>query len=326
MAREKLWYGLDAALTWHPKDVNEVVTGSSNSCIQTQYKFTGVAAHAAGDPDRGRSALDAVELMSIGVEFRWEHMSDKARIHYAVTDAGGCSCNVVQPRASVLYMVRSNHVAEAVELQKRVDDIAQGAALMTGTTFEKQFIDGLADTVPNHTLETVLYRNFEELGVPAHTAEEKAFADALARTYPGSDSVPGIGADFDADVADQVRKLRARTGGAMNDFLAPLYQGPAFEPGSTDVGAVSCQCPTGQIHVAAWPNGCPGHSWQNVSCGGTDLGRKSAVHAGKVLAATAIDLLTDHSLLKAAKAEFQKQTVEGYTCPIPADAVPVVPD
>ena len=326
MAREKLWYGLDAALTWHPKDVNEVVTGSSNSCIQTQYKFTGVAAHAAGDPDRGRSALDAVEVMNIGVQFLREHMSDKARVHYAITDTGGRSPNVVQPRASVLYMVRSNHVAEAVELQKRVDKIAEGAALMTETAFEKQFIDGLADTVPNHTLETVLYRNFEALGVPTHTAEEKRFAGALAKTYPGSDSLPGIGAEFDSAVADQVRELRAKAGGALNDFLTPLYQGPAFEPGSTDVGDVSWQTPTGQIHVAAWPNGCPGHSWQNVSCGRTDLGHKAAVHAGKVLAATAIDLMTDPALLEEAKAEFQKQTAEGYTCPIPADAVPVVPD
>ena len=326
MAREKLWYGLDAALTWHPDDVNEVVTGSSNSCIQTQYKFTGIAAHAAEDPDRGRSALDAVELMNIGVQFLREHMSDKARVHYAITDAGGRSPNVVQPRASVLYMVRSNHVAEAVELQKRVDKIAEGAALMTETAFEKQFIDGLADTVPNHTLETVLYRNFEALGVPTHTAEEHAFADALAKTYPGSDSLPGIGAEFDSAVADQVRELRAKAGGALNDFLTPLYQGPAFEPGSTDVGDVSWQTPTGQIHVAAWPNGCPGHSWQNVSCGRTDLGHKAAVHAGKVLAATAIDLMTDPALLEEAKAEFQKQTAEGYTCPIPADAVPVVPD
>ena len=326
MAREKLWYGLDAALTWHPKDVNEVVTGSSNSCIQTQYKFTGIAAHAAGDPDRGRSALDAVELMNIGVQFLREHMSDKARVHYAITDAGGRSPNVVQPRASVLYMVRSNHVAEAVELQKRVDKIAEGAALMTETAFEKQFIDGLADTVPNHTLETVLYRNFEALGVPTHTAEEHAFADALAKTYPGSDGVPGIGAQYDEALADQVRQLRAEAGHAMNDFLAPLYQGPAFMPGSTDVGDVSWQTPTGQIHVAAWPNGSPGHSWQNVSCGATELGHKSAVHAGKVLAAAAIDLLTDPSLLEAARAEFQKQTAAGYICPIPADAVPVVPD
>ena len=326
MAREKLWCGLDAALTWHPKDVNEVVTGSSNSCIQTQYKFTGIAAHAAGDPDRGRSALDAVEVMNIGVQFLREHMSDKARVHYAITDAGGRSPNVVQPRASVLYMVRSNHVAEAVELQKRVDDIARGAALITGTTFEKQFIDGLADTVPNHTLETVLYRNFEALGVPAHTAEELDYADALAKTYPGSDGVPGIGAQYDEALADQVRQLRAEAGHAMNDFLAPLYQGPAFMPGSTDVGDVSWQTPTGQIHVAAWPNGSPGHSWQNVSCGATELGHKSAVHAGKVLAAAAIDLLTDPSLLEAARAEFQKQTAAGYICPIPADAVPVVPD
>ncbi len=326
MAREKRWYGLDAALTWHPEDVNEVVTGSSNSCIQTQYKFTGVAAHAAGDPERGRSALDAVELMNVGVQFLREHMSDKARIHYAITDAGGRSPNVVQPRASVLYMVRSNHVAEAVELQKRVDDIAKGAALMTGTTFEKQFIDGLADTVPNHTLETVLYRNFEELGVPVHTDEELAYADALSGTYPGSDRVPGIGARYDNGICRQVKEMQARTGHAMNDFLAPLYQGPAFEPGSTDVGDVSWQTPTGQIHVAAQPNGSPGHSWQNVSCGRTEIGRKAAIHAGKVLAAAAIDLLTEPALLEAAKAEFRSQTEEGYVCPIPADAVPVVPE
>lgn len=326
MARDGLWYGLDAALTWHPEDTNEVVTGSSNSCIQTQYKFTGVAAHAAGDPDRGRSALDAVELMNIGVQFLREHMSDKARIHYAITDAGGRSPNVVQPRASVLYMVRSNHVAEAVELQKRVDQIAEGAALMTGTTYEKQFIDGLADTVTNHTLENVLYRNFQELGVPGYTPEEHAFADALSVTYPGGDGVPGIGSRYDAGYADRAKALRTRAGHAMNDFLLPLYQGEAFRPGSTDVGDVSWQCPTAQIQVAAWPNGCPGHSWQNVSCDRTEIGHKAAVHAGKVLAAAAVDLLTDPALLAEARAEFQKRAETGYVCPIPADAVPVVPD
>ena len=130
MARDGVWKNLDAALTWHPDDVNEVATGSSNACIQTQYKFHGIASHAAGAPEMGRSALDAVELMNTGVQYLREHMSDKARIHYAITDAGGCSPNVVQAKASVLYMVRSNHVAEAVELQKRVDKIAQGAALM----------------------------------------------------------------------------------------------------------------------------------------------------------------------------------------------------
>lgn len=326
MAREGLWYHLDAALTWHPEDCNQVCTGSTNSCIQVQYKFKGIAAHASSDPDRGRSALDAVELMNIGVQFLREHMSSKARIHYAITDTGGRSPNVVQANATVLYMVRSNHVSEAVELQKRVDKIADGAALMTETSYDRLFIDGLADTVTNHTLERVLYHSFAELGVPTHTDEELAYADELAKTYPGSDALPGFGAAEDINIAEQVRQLRAQCGHAMNDFLLPLYQGQVFRPGSTDVGDVSWQCPTAQIHVAAWPNGSPGHSWQNVSCGRTQIGHKAAIHAGKVIASAAVDLLTKSELLEEAKAEFQRRTREGYICPIPADAVPVVPD
>ena len=326
MAREELWRGLDAALTWHPDDTNEVVTGSTNSCIQVQYKFHGVASHAAGAPEKGRSALDAVELMNIGVQFLREHMSDKARVHYAITDGGGCSPNVVQPYASVLYMVRSNRVAEAVELQARVDQIAQGAALMTETTFERKFIDGLADTIPNHTLEQLLQENFESVGVPAHTEEELALADALAQTYPGSDAIPGTGSAYDAAYAEEAAKQKAESGRAMNDFLLPLFRGDSFHPGSTDVGDVSWQTPVGQIHVAAWPNGCPGHSWQNVSCAGSDLGFKAAVHAGKVLACAVVDLMTRPELLSQARAEFEKATKAGYTCPIPADALPVIPD
>ena len=209
-----------------------------------------------------RDSLDAVELMNIGVQFLREHMSDKARVHYAVTDAGGCSPNVVQPRASVLYMVRSNHVSEAVELPARVDKIAEGAALMTETTFEKKFIDGLADTVSNHTLEQVLYDNYKELGVPSYTKEELEYADALAKTYPGNDAVPSIAAEYDTKMKEAVKKLRKEYGHAMNAFLAPLYKGEAFQAGSTDVGDVSWLTPTAQIHVASWPNGCPGHSWQ----------------------------------------------------------------
>ena len=326
MARDGLWKSLDAALTWHPEDVNEVNTGSTNSCIQTQYKFYGVASHAAGAPEKGRSALDAVELMNIGVQFLREHTSDKARIHYAFTDVGGVSPNVVQPRASVLYMVRSNHVAEAVELQERVDRIARGAALMTDTRMEKKFIDGLADTVSNSVLEGVLYENFKELGVPSYTEEELCFADALSKTYAGSEGIPGIAAQNDPELAEEVKAMQRETGHAMNAFLAPLYRGAAFSPGSTDVGDVSWLAPTAQIHVAAWPNGCPGHSWQNVSSGGSSIGRKAAVHAAKVLAAAAVDLFEQPGLLKAAREEFERRTAAGYVCPIPADAAPVVPD
>ena len=326
LARDHVFDELDAAITWHPGDSTQVFGGSSLANCQVYYRFHGTSAHAAACPHLGRSALDAVELMNVGVQFLREHMSDKARVHYAITDAGGRSPNVVQPRASVLYMVRSNHVAEAVELQARVDKIAQGAALMTETTVEKKFIDGLADTVTNHALERVLYRNFEALGVPSYTPEELAFADSLAGTYSGSDRAPGVGSQYDLDYAADAQARRAQAGHAMNRFLLPLYQGDAFQPGSTDVGDVSWQCPTAQIHVAAWPNGCPGHSWQNVSCGRTDIGHKAALHAGEVLAAAAIDLLTDPALLEEAKTEFQRRTAAGYTCPIPADAVPTIAD
>ena len=323
MAREKLWYGLDAALTWHPDDCNEVATGSSNACIQVQYTFHGVAAHAAGDPEKGRSALDAVSLMNLGVQFLREHMEPQARIHYAVTDTGGCSPNVVQARASVLYMVRSDRVKKALELQARVDKIAEGAALMTETSCRRKFIDGLAETIPNHALEALLYRNFSEVGVPVYTGEEQAFAAALAATYEAEGYLPGVGRQ-DAGYAAAVKAMKPA--GAMNDVLLPLYQGEAFSPGSTDVGDVSWQCPTAQLHVAAWPNGCPGHSWQNVSCGKTSIGHKAALCAGKVLCAAAVDLLEQPELLQAAHREHEERTADGYTCPIPPDAVATIPD
>ena len=321
MARDGEWKKLDAALTWHPADCNEVVTGSSNSCIQVQYTFNGISSHAAGAPDKGRSALDAVEIMNIGVQFLREHMSSKARVHYAITDAGGVSPNVVQSRATVLYMVRSNHVKEALELQKRVDKIAEGAALMTETTFERRFIDGMSDTVTNRTLEEVAFNNFKELGVPSHTEEELALAKEIALTYESREKNPGIGSDFDEMYAHNASELKNTNGSYMNDFLLPHYMGDAFEPSSTDVGDVSYNCPTLQIHVAAWPNGCPGHSWQNVSSAGSSIGHKAAVHAGKVLAATAIDLFEDDSILTKCLEEFNIRTKDGYSCPIPDGAV-----
>ncbi len=323
MARENIWRGLDAALTWHPDECNEVATGSTNACIQVQYTFHGVAAHAAGCPERGRSALDAVELMNTGVQYLREHMDSRARIHYAITDAGGRSPNVVQAKASVLYMVRSDKVKKALELQARVDKIAEGAALMTETTCERKFIDGLAETIPNHALEAVLYRNFEQTGVPAYTQAETEFAEKIAASYDAAGHLPGTGSE-DSAYAAQVQTLLH--GGAMNDVLLPLYQGEAFCPGSTDVGDVSWECPTAQLHVAAWPNGCPGHSWQNVSCAKSDTGRKAALYAGKVLCGAAIDLMESPEILQTAQAEFRQRTAAGYSCPIPPDAVPTIAD
>ena len=172
----------------------------------------------------------------------------------------------------------------------------------------------------------MLYQNFQTLGVPSYTEEEYRFADTLFNTYASNHYIPGIGAQYDFAIREKVQALCRENPHSINDFLMPLYQDKAFNPGSSDVGDVSWQCPTAQIHVAAWPNGCPGHSWQIVSCGHTQLGHKAAIHAGKVLAAAVIDLMTEPELLKAAKEEFLKRTEEGYTCPTPEDAVPVIPD
>lgn len=322
MARDGLWKKLDAALCWHPSDVNQVKTGTNNSSIQVLYRFRGKAAHAAGDPYNGRSALDAVELMNIGVQFLREHMTDDCRIHYAITDAGGVSPNVVQANAAVLYMVRANKVADSVKLQARVDDIARGAALMTGTDFERVFIDGTAELLPNFCIEEALYRNLEEIGVPAYTEEDRRLASALKASYPGS-GIAGVYGIRDPEIEKTLRRLSGNGEKAINDFIPPRYSTTAFSPGSTDVGDVSWLTPTSQIETVCWPAGVPGHSWQIVACGKSELAHKGMFLAAKVLAGTAVDLLSDGELLARARAEFEERSAEGYVCPIEENAVPV---
>ena len=322
MARDGLWKKLDAALCWHPSDVNQVKTGTNNSSIQVLYKFTGKAAHAAGDPYNGRSALDAVELMNVGVQFLREHVTDDCRIHYAITDAGGVSPNVVQAKASVLYMVRANKVADSVKLQARVDDIARGAALMTGTEFERVFIDGTAELLPNFAIEQALYRNLEEIGVPDYSPEDLELAAALKASYSGS-GISGVYGMRDPAVAKTVRTLSQDGKKPVNDFIPPLYSTTQFSPGSTDVGDVSWLTPTSQIETVCWPAGVPGHSWQIVACGKSELAHKGMFLAAKVLAGTAVDLLSDGALLAQARAEFEERSAGGYVCPIEQDAVPI---
>lgn len=324
MAREGIWYSLDAALAWHPSDVNEVVPGSCNSCIQALYQFHGVPAHAAGDPEDGRSALDAVELMNVGVQYLREHMKPDARVHYAMVNGGGLSPNVVQAEASVLYMIRSEYVRDAVALTGRVDRIAEGAALMTGTSFEKIFIDGCSNTVQNKPLMRLAYRSLSEIGAGEYTAAEWKFAEDLQRTYGTPSELPTAAARYDRAAKAEVEQKTDGGRRAINDFLAPYYDGAAFEPGSTDVGDVSWQTPTVQIHTVCFPSGAPGHSWQNVSCGKTSLAYKGLLRAAKALALTAVELYESPAILAEAKAEWEQAAMGGYFCPIPEGEEPKV--
>ncbi len=319
LAREGVWNKLDAALTWHPGDANEVSSGTCNSCVQVIYSFKGIAAHAAGDPENGRSALDALELMNVGVQFLREHVKSDARIHYSILNAGGISPNVVQPTADVLYMIRSNKVKDVLELEKRVDKIAEGAAMMTETEMNKTFVDGCSDTKYNTVLQKLLYKNMSEIPCPEYSEEELEFARKIKETYRSSHILPGLGAEHDAAIADWVKDSSNNGTAVMNGFVIPLYTGYHFSPGSTDVGDVSYNAPTAQFDAATWPSECPGHSWQNVSCGNSSLGDKGLLYAAKVLCGAAIDLLADSNLVESVKSEFAAAR-EDYFCPVPQGA------
>lgn len=315
MARDGMFRDLDAALCWHPGDTNEVTTGSNAACIQMEFSFTGTASHAAGDPEHGRSALDAAELMNIGVQFLREHMPKTCCLHYSFLDAGGVSPNVVQPTATVLYMVRGNNVRSAKALLERVKKIAQGAAMMTETSVTTRQIDGTSDTVSNSVLEKVIYKNLQQAPLPVYTAEEEAFAAQMKETF-GEPILPG-------QWVQEVPALKAFSqeksqGGTLpiNNFVMPYTPFLQMSPGSTDVGDVSWLTPTAQFTTATWVSGSPGHSWQNVATGKHSIAHKGLLLAAKVLAGTAADLMENPEVLQQAKEEFAITTAQGYDCPI----------
>ena len=314
MARDGMFRDLDAALTWHPGDTNEIKVGASAACIQVAYSFTGLSAHAADNPYMGRSALDAVELMHVGIQFLREHMPPNSSIHYSITDAGGVSPNVVQPRAATVLMVRGETVRKAKALLERVNKIAQGAALMTETSFTQRQIDGTASTLPNETLEQVLYENMQQVPIPAYTAQEREFAQALHQTYPAA--VPGLLSNSNRKVWAYANKMTDGGKRAINDFIMPYVPSAAYSPGSTDVGDVSWLTPTAQITTATWTSASPGHSWQNVSIGKTSIAHKGMLQAAKIMAGAAADLMENPALLEKAREEFNCSAAEGYDCPI----------
>lgn len=322
MARDGMFRDLDAAITWHPGDTNEVTVGSNAASLQFEYTFHGVSAHAAGDPQNGRSALDAAELMNVGVQFLREHMSvPKESVHYAFLDVGGVSPNVVQPTATVLYMIRGENVRKAKALKARVDKIAQGAALMTETTVTSRQIDGTSSTLSNTVLEELLYKNMQLAPLPEYTDQEWALAQEVKSTYKLEGLPPVQGVHDNPKLKAFITEKTQSGAKALNDFVVPYYPSYAFGPGSTDVGDVSWLSPTAQFTAVTWASGSPGHSWQNVSLGRSGIGYKGLLYAAKVLAASCADLMEDPALLQKAREEFNVTAAEGYDCPIGSEVV-----
>lgn len=323
MAREGAFDDLDAVLTWHPSSLNAVVPLSTLANVHVCYKFHGVSAHAAMCPHLGRSALDAVELMNVGVNYLREHVIPEARMHYAVTNAGGKSPNVVQADAEVLYLIRAPKTPQVREIYERVCNVAKGAALMTGTTCEIELQSGYSNVIPNRTLEKVLHSSFMQAGATEADEQDVKFAEEMRSTLTENEKAGDLNMVrlvAGKDAKGMVEMLKDRP---LADVLMPYAPIDKALPGSTDVGDVSWIVPTAQISTACYAFGTPGHSWQLVSQGTSEAFHKGMLKAGEVLALSTIELMENPELVEEAKEEL-KDTLNGesYVCALPEDMKP----
>ncbi len=316
MVRDGQFADVDAAITWHPGDYTGVVGGGFLANTRIDFTFTGRAAHAAAAPELGRSALDAVELMNVGINYLREHMPGDARVHYAYLDAGGEAPNVVQAKATVRQLVRAATNRELLELVDRVRKIGEGAALMTETRVEAKVVSAVSNVLGNGPLEEAMEAEMERLGPPLFDEADRTFAREIQATLTP------------AHLADAFR----RTGRApeadlpLAEFIVPLAGSADKAQGSTDVGDVSWAVPTVQAWVTTCAFGTPFHSWQLTAQGKSPAAHKGMVHAAKVMAATGRRLFEDVALLARAKAAHRKALeAEPYVCPLPDEVMPPIP-
>ena len=316
LVRAGLFDGVDAAFCWHPAPVPAVNPAISLACSELTSTFLGRSSHAAATPELGRSALDAVELMNVGVNYLREHMPSSARVHYAITDAGGPAPNVVQARAQVRYMVRTRELDELLPLVERVKNVARGAALMTETEVTAKVVAGDANLIGNRVLEELMQEKLEQLGPPEFAPEDYAFAEEIRATLRPEDIQSALRR---FGVPEQKDK-------SLGDFIVPLGRIDGSSVGSTDVGTVSWVVPTVQMRGATYAIGTPGHSWQLVAQGKSGIAHKGMEHCAKVLAATARALIERPDLLAAAKAAFAAELAgRTFTHPLPDDVPPDLP-
>ncbi|MDR6267187.1 MULTISPECIES: M20 family metallopeptidase [Rhodobacterales] len=317
MVRAGLFDDVDAAISWHPAPFLAVNQEPSLANARIDYTFHGVASHAAFEPDMGRSALDAVELMNVGVNYLREHMPDAARVHYAYMDAGGEAANVVQARAQVRQLIRHPDLPGLKELVARVDKIAEGAALMTETRMERKVFSGVSNMLPNRPLEEAMQAALEQLGPVPFDAEDRAFAAKIQATLPKGAVESNFAVLNYTPAPDQDISLC--------DFILPLDRGGEVRAGSTDVGDVSWAVPTVQCWGATWAIGTPFHTWQVVAHGKTPVAHKGMIHAAKLMATTARSLIENPDLLASAKAAHAAHLAKTpYECPIPKETQPPI--
>ncbi len=281
LVRAGLFDDVDAVLHWHPSSNNSANASSSLANKSAKFRFYGKAAHAAGAPERGRSALDGVEALNYMVNLMREHVPADSRIHYVITK-GGEAPNVVPAFAEVFYYTRHPDMQMVRDIFERVVGAAEGAAKGTGTRMEYEVIHGIYNVLPNETLSRMMHENLKTVGGVNYDAEETAFAQKIMASYETKATIEN------AKIIQPFQIFRKGRGG------------------STDVGDVSWAVPTAGMSAATWVPGTGAHSWQAVAAGGMSIGKKGMMVAAKTIALTAIDIFRNPSVTEKAKEELNK--------------------
>jgi len=299
MVNHGLFDDVDAALSHHPGSLNVATLASSNVISGAYFHFHGRSSHAAGNPEAGRSALDAIELMNVGVNYLREHIIPDARIHYVI-ESGGGQPNVVPDYARSHYYIRAPEQELLDPVKRRVLKIAEGAALMTETRLEAEMSPGGYHKIPNKVLSTIVTANMRLVGPPEYSPEDYEFAAKIAESFPNEDRVNGLR-------KNKVPDWEKYTDTDLVTTIFDAWNDGTTSPGSTDVADVSWITPTMEFNTCCNVNGAPGHSWQFTACSGTGIGHKSLIFAAKTMAGSVLDLLKDPELAKQAREEQQKR-------------------
>ena len=315
IARAGYFDNVDFAYTWHPAYLNRVSSRGSVAIMGANFIFDGIASHAGGAPHLGRSALDACELMNVGVNYLREHMIDEARVHYAYSDAGGTAPNVVQAHAVIKYEVRAPKVKQMKELFTRVTDIAKGAALMTGTKMRFEIAMAFSDYTPNKTLAAVMDECLQEFGAPEWSEADYKLASDMLRSYPKQTQLTVFEDIAEIFGDDDVEKIMRRP---LDSTVHPFDpKDDRYESGSTDVGDVGYATPTVELNVATACLGNVGHTWQNTAFSCSEIGFKGMIRAAEVMMLAAIRTRERPDLIAKARAELLKKNGGKYVCPLP---------
>lgn len=280
MNAEGVFDDLSAAVTWHPFDRNRVSYDIWQAQDIKNYKFYGTAAHASKHPEMGRSALDAAELMNVGVNYLREHVADDVRMHYTYTNTDG-PANIVPAYASTNYFIRSSKWERTEDASERVDNCARGAALMTGTRVEIERVTCNKEMKVNRVLAETFYKEMCRIPAPSHTEEELKFAAEISEA-----------AGFE-------------NGGVYFTGLEPLEDQPVPLAIGTDVSDVSHTVPTVMLSAAAMCRGTPLHHWAATAQAGMSIGQKGMLYAAECMAAGAYRLVSEQELLEKAWEEFR---------------------